>query len=99
MDPLVISVMIFSLVVLMLLGSFALIWPLSRQLVALIRKRIHEPSPRDSITREDAEKLAQAIQQLATGMEALNERQEFLEQLLEGRSRGPRELPPGGGGS
>jgi predicted PurR-regulated permease PerM len=87
--------MVFSLVVLILVGSFVLLFPLSRQLASLVRKRLQEPWPGNGITREDAEKLAQAIQQLATGMEALNERQDFLEQLLEGRSPVQDKLPPG----
>jgi hypothetical protein len=95
MDPLVIGAMAFSLVVLILVGSFILLFPLSRQLASLVRKRLQEPWPGNPITREDAEKLAQAIQQLATGMEALNERQDFLEQLLEGRNQVQDKLPPG----
>jgi predicted PurR-regulated permease PerM len=95
MDPILIGGMVFSLVVLILVGSFVLLFPLSRQLASLVRKRLQEPWPGNAMTREDAEKLAQAIQQLATGMEALNERQDFLEQLLEGRSPAQDKLPPG----
>lgn len=94
MDPIVIGGMVFSLVMVVLLGTFVLLYPLSRQLATLVRKRLQDPGFGNTITREDAEKLAQAIQQLATGMEALNERQDFLEQLLEGRSRNQAQLPP-----
>lgn len=84
MDPVIIAGMIFSIVVLILIGGFTLLFPLSRQLAALLRRRLNEPS-HNSISREDAEKLAHAIQHLAVGMEALNERQDFVEKLLEGR--------------
>ncbi len=94
MDPSVIGAMVFTLVMVVLLGSFVLLYPLSRQLANLVRRRLQDPGFGNTITREDAEKLAQAIQQLATGMEALNERQDFLEQLLEGRSRAQAQLPP-----
>ena len=93
MDPLVIGAMVFTLVMVVLLGSFVLLYPLSRQLANLVRRRLQDPGFGNTITREDAEKLAQAIQQLATGMEALNERQDFLEQLLEGRSRAQAQIP------
>ena len=86
-DPVIIAGMVFSVVVLLMVGSFALLFPVSRQLAALVRKRINEPAPGDSISREDAEKLASAIPQLAVGMEALNERQDFVERLLEERHR------------
>ena len=96
MDPVIIAAMIFSLVVLMLLGSFALLLPVSRQLAQLVRKRVQEPNPREALSREEAEKLAQAIQQLAAGMEMLNERQDFVERLLEGRPSpgSSAQLPP-----
>jgi hypothetical protein len=96
MDPLILAGMIFSLVVMIMLGSFVLLWPLSRQLAQLLKKRIGEPSPRDVLTREEGEKFAHAIQQLAAGLEALNERQDFVERLLEDRVEEARgELPPG----
>jgi hypothetical protein len=94
MDPTVIGGMVFALVMAVLVGSFVLLYPLSRQLANLVRKRLQDPGFGNTITREDAEKLAQAIQQLATGMEALNERQDFLEQLFEGRNRAQGQLPP-----
>ena len=95
MDPLILAAMIFSLVVMILLGSFVLLWPLSRQLAQLLKKRIGEPSPRDVLTREEGEKFAHAIQQLAAGLEALNERQDFVERLLEDRaSEASPKLPP-----
>ncbi len=87
MDPEIIAGMVFSIVVLLMVGSFVLLYPLSRQLAHLVRRRLNEADPADSISRGDAEKLATAIQQLALGMEALNERQDFVERLLEERPR------------
>ena len=77
--------MVFSIVVLLMVGSFVLLYPLSRQLASLVRRRLNESDTGEAISRSDAEKLATAIQQLALGMEALNERQDFVERLLEER--------------
>ena len=95
-DPFMLGVMIISVVIVLLLGSFALLYPLSRQLALLVRKRLNEPSRGGSISREDGEKLATAIQQLAVGMESLNERQDFVERLLEDRHRTPQIKGPDG---
>lgn len=77
--------LVFPLVVLAMIGGFRLLKPLTRQLGAYLQKRIDEGEARRP--PEEWQAAVRAIRELRHDVEALTERQEFVEQLLEERSR------------
>ena len=83
MDPFILQVMIFVLVVLALIGGFALLFPLTRQLAAVLEKRYLG----DDVEGADADEVAalrRAVHALRGEVEQIGERQDFTEKLLEG---------------
>jgi hypothetical protein len=86
MDPAIIPMMIFTVIVLMLIGGFILLLPLTRRLGALLE---HRMLAEDRAGRSvDVEALARAVDTLRDEVERLAERQEFTEKLLD-RPRTP----------
>jgi hypothetical protein len=78
--------MIFTVIVLMLIGGFILLVPLTRRLAALLE---HRMLAEDKAGRSaDVEALARAVDTLRDEVERLAERQEFTEKLLD-RPRTP----------
>jgi hypothetical protein len=83
MDPFILQGMIFSIVVIVLLGGYALLYPLTRQLGKLLEKKLLE----DGIGGTNPEEIAarrRAVEALTGDVERLSERQDFTERLLEG---------------
>lgn len=80
-EPMVIVAMIFTLIVLAMIGGFILLFPLSRQLSTLLHQRLQHGEPPPSDERVDA--LAQAVELLSAEVERLTDRQDFTERLLE----------------
>lgn len=81
MDPMGIAGMIFTLVALILIGGLVLLYPLSRQLAALVHLRLERGSAPDP--SEQVEALTGAVESLRAEVERLAERQDFTERLLE----------------
>ena len=81
-----VPMMIFTVVVLMLIGGFILLLPLTRRLGALLEHRmLSEDRAKQSA---DVDALVQAVDALRDEVERLSARQDFTEKLLE-RPRGP----------
>ena len=96
MDPLIAASMIFSIVVLLVIGGFITLFPVSRRLGRVLEVWLSKQADARSVEgklRETQEVLGQVIARL----ERLEERQEFVEDLLRRRPQGAA-LPPGGPG-
>lgn len=81
MEPMALVGMVFTLIVLVMIGGFILLFPLSRQIAELVRRRLEkgdEPADAERIAA-----LAQAVESLRDEVERVSERQEFTERLLE----------------
>ncbi len=82
MDPFILQAMIFSIVVIVLLGGFTLLFPLTRQLGKVLEKYLEDRT--GGTNAEEVAALRRAVQALTGDVERLSERQEFTERLLEG---------------
>ncbi len=82
MDPFLLQAMIFSIVVMVLLGGFTLLFPLTRQLGKILDKKYLEDRT-DGTNAEEVAALRRAVQALTGDVERLSEQQEFTEKLLE----------------
>ncbi len=81
MDPVILAGMIFSIVVIMLIGGFVLLFPLTRQLGAYLEKRML--SENSEASRAQLAHLARAVEHLTDEVARLSDRQDFTERLLE----------------
>jgi hypothetical protein len=90
MDPVILAGMIFSVVVIMLIGGFVLLFPLTRQLGAYLEKRMLAENSEAS--RGQLAQLARAVENLGDEVARLSDRQDFTERLLEGPDD---DAPPG----
>ena len=88
MDPVVLAGMIFSLVVIAMIGSFILLFPLSRRLGEALEVWLEE---RREGSGEEGElrRIREVVGLLASRVEAMEDRQSFVEDLLER----PRDRP------
>lgn len=93
MDPTVIAGMIFSLLVIMLIGGFILLFPISRRLGRLLEQRIRERSE-DGLEPRQLEPIHEALDAIRAEIDAINERQQFVERVLESRQE-TEALPTG----
>ncbi len=82
MDPVILAGMIFSLVVLLLVGGFTLLFPLTRRLAAVLEKRYLTDGAEDA-NAEEVAALRRAVHALRGEVEQIGERQDFTEKLLE----------------
>lgn len=85
LDPVVVLGMLFSLIVLAMVGGFILLFPITRRLGAILEQRLNEKRP-TSISSNQVRELEAAIQALRTDVDHLVERQEFAESLLQERN-------------
>jgi hypothetical protein len=83
MDPFILQGMIFSIVVIVLLGGYALLYPLTRQLGKVLEKKLLEDGT-GGTNPEEIAALRRAVEALTGDVERLSERQDFTERLLEG---------------
>ena len=82
MDPYILQVMIFVVVILVVVGGFAMLFPLTRQLTAILEKRYLDDGAEDANADEVAA-LRRAVHALRGEVEQIGERQDFTEKLLE----------------
>ena len=82
MDPIILGGMIFSVVVLLLIGGFTLLFPLTRRLTAVLEKRYLEDDAKGANADEVAA-LRRAVDTLREEVEQIGERQDFTEKFLE----------------
>lgn len=81
MDPEVIPVMIFTLIVLAMTGGFILLFPITRRLGQFLEYRMSERGRLQD--KEEMERLRAAVHALRDDVAQLAERQDFTERLLE----------------
>ena len=81
MDPEIIPMMIFTIIVLAMVGGFILVLPLTRRLGQFLEYRMSERSR--LMENEEREALLRAIESLRDDVARLAERQEFTERLLD----------------
>lgn len=81
MDPWIVPTMIFTVVVLAMLGGYIVLFPLTRRLGRFLEYRMSEASR----IREDEERerMLRAIEALRDDVARLAERQDFAERLLD----------------
>ena len=97
MDLLPLAGMVFSLLTILLIGGFILLFPVARQLGKYLEAKIEERTEWGGLPEESLDELQSAVQGLEREVARLSERQVFLERLLEGS--GPREALPQSAGS
>ncbi len=86
MDPFILQVMIFVIVILVLVGGFALLFPLMSRLVAVLERRYLKDGAEGDA--DEVAALRRAVHALREDVEQLGERQDFTEKLLEGPKTG-----------
>jgi hypothetical protein len=82
--------MLFSLLMVLVIGGFILLFPLSKRLGQLIEMRL-EQQRQGALSAEDATALLETIHALQDQIELLAERQAFTERLLEPEHDAPEE--------
>lgn len=90
MDEMAIAGMIFSLLCLLIIGGFILLYPLSRRLGDFLEQRIHERRAGvgvDGASEADLAELRRALRSLEQEVSTLAERQRFVEGLLDAPER------------
>lgn len=88
MDPVIQGGMIFSVVVLAMVGSFILMYPVVRRLSDGLEKRLSQGG--EGASAEQLALLAQAVDSLRDEVERLSQRQDFTERLLDKPKEGSR---------
>ena len=94
MEILPLAGMIFSLLTLILIGGFILLFPVARQLGKYLEAKIEERSEWGGLPQESLDELRSTVEGLEREVARLSERQQFTERLLEG-SRSGDALPAG----
>ena len=93
MDPVALAGMIFTLLLIGMVGGFILLIPVSRRLGAVLDYWLKEKTETSSLSADAAQARA-LLESVATRMEALEEKQVFMEELLSERSAPPRLTTP-----
>ncbi len=91
MDPNALAGMIFSLVMVLMIGGFILTFPLAKRLGRLLEMRLEERRA-GTMPAEEAEELRRLVSDLQGQVARLAERQEWSERLLE-RGEASRPVP------
>jgi hypothetical protein len=85
MDEEVVAGMIFTLLLVVMIGGFILLYPLSRRVSALMERRMQEKEPPPRPIDGELDALRQAVADLSTQVDRLVDRQDFMEKLLSQR--------------
>ena len=83
MDLVPIAGMLFSLLVVLVIGGFILLFPISRRLGKFLELRIDERMEWDTLPKESVNELMSVVEELQTEVQRLRDRQQFIERLLE----------------
>ena len=81
MDPELIPLMIFTIIVIAMIGGFILVLPITRRLGQFMEYRMTERTR--LMENEEHEALLRAIESLRDDVARLAERQQFTERLLD----------------
>ncbi len=90
MDPIIVPSMIFTFVMVLLIGGFILLFPITRRLGEAVEVWLLEHK-KGGGSRSDLQALRGRLEELADRIEQIEDRQAFTEQLVEGRD--PPALP------
>jgi Tfp pilus assembly protein PilO len=93
LDIIPLAGMLFSLLMVLIIGGLILLYPLSRRLGQLIELRMDERRAGGTLPAEELEELARVVESLQAELAQLQERQQFTERLLE--AGGERARPEG----
>ncbi len=93
MDPIILAAMIFTLLLLGMIGGFILLIPVSRRLGAVLDYWLKEKTEAAKLSSETVQARA-LLESVATRLEGLEEKQVFMEELLSERSAAPRLTTP-----
>ena len=89
MDIIPIAGMLFSLLMVLVIGGLILLFPISRRLGKFLEIRIDERMEWDTLPKEAFNELVDIVEELQTEVNRLSDRQQFVERLLEpGRKTG-----------
>ncbi|MGK7313134.1 MAG: hypothetical protein ACN0LA_12920 [Candidatus Longimicrobiales bacterium M2_2A_002] len=100
MDIIPLAGMLFSLLMVLVIGGLILLFPISRRLGKFLEIRIDERMEWDTLPKEAFNELMSVVEELQNEVQRLSERQQFVERLLEpGREpeRSGRAGEPGSG--
>lgn len=96
MDPNAIAGMAFTLVLTALVGGFILVYPVSRRLGAFLEAKLQDRLPQPAPSKPaELESLRSSLSSLQAEVQRLAERQDFMEQLVAGKTADPAALPAG----
>lgn len=93
MDITALAGMILTLLLTLIIAGFILLFPLSRRLGTLLEQRIRERSE-DGLEPQQLEPIHEALAAIRAEIDAINERQQFVERVLESRQE-TEALPTG----
>ncbi|MDX1673570.1 MAG: hypothetical protein R3314_02115 [Longimicrobiales bacterium] len=90
MDIIPIAGMLFSLLMVLVIGGLILLFPISRRLGKFLEIRIDERMEWNTLPKESLNELVDIVEELQTEVKRLSDRQQFVERLLEpGRPEEP----------
>ena len=89
MDPTaqLFAIMAFFLVVIVTIGGFVLLMPLSRQVAKFLEFRMRQSTGRVDGMDDDVRQLRVLVEALEEKLLRVSDRQEFVEQILDARER------------
>ncbi len=93
MDPMALMGMLFVLIVVAMVGGFILLAPLFRRLGAVLEHWLNERGKANQIGPGEFGRIREEVATLRDEMEALANRQDFVEKLLEGPPDDQSQLP------
>ena len=94
MDLIPIAGMLFSLLMVLVIGGLILLFPISRRLGKFLEIRIDERMEWDTLPKDAFNELMSVVEELQNEVQRLSDRQQFVERLLEpGRERSGASRP------
>ena len=83
MDIIPLAGMLFSLLMVLIIGGLILLFPISRRLGKFLEVRIEERMEWDTLPKEAFNELMDVVEELQNEVQRLSDRQQFMERLLE----------------
>jgi hypothetical protein len=83
MDIIPLAGMLFSLLMVLVIGGLILLFPISRRLGKFLEIRIDERMEWDTLPKEAFNELMDVVEELQSEVTRLKDRQQFVERLLE----------------
>jgi hypothetical protein len=90
MDPNAALGVVFTLLLVMMIGGFIVLMPLTRRLGLLLEQRLQSKSGAGLPAGREVEELRRMLEQMQVELDQVVERQEFLDKLLAAPGSDPR---------